>query len=365
MWSLRIVSLSGMALAAALLSGCGGGGGGSPRGQGAVKVAFISNNPFEFWKIAQRGTDKAAAELGVEVEFRMPPNGTSEEQRRIIEDLRNKGVQGIAISPNDAENQSAFLKEVNATIPIITQDSDVPDPSARRCYIGTNNVLAGVAAGEMVKEAVPDGGKIVIYVGKLDAQNAVERRRGVVTSLAGGEDKCQAELKQLDAGKYPVKFGKYELLDTRTDGGDQAVCRSNADDTLVKHADVKCLVGLWAYNPPAMLEAVKNARKQGKVVLVGFDENEETLQGIKDGHVYGTVVQNPFMFGYEAVKILAGLAKGNAATLQRPDIDSDKRIFVKHRVITKEQPKFTKDSKGHPWVNVEEFHTELKKLKGS
>src|SRR5207302_1208678 len=122
--------------AAAVLAGFGGGnGGGSAQRPGVVKVAFISNNPFEFWKIAQRGTEKAAAEFAVEVDFRMPPNGTSEEQRRFIEDLRNKGVQGIAISPNDAENQSAFLKEVNATVPVITQDSDVPDPSARRCYI--------------------------------------------------------------------------------------------------------------------------------------------------------------------------------------------------------------------------------------
>src|SRR5205823_11748315 len=121
----------------------------------------------------QRGTEKAANELGTHVDFRMPPNGTSEEQRRFIEDLRNMGVQGIAISPNDAANQAAFLKEVNESIPVITQDSDVPDPSARRCYIGTNNVLAGVAVGEMVKEAVPDGGKIAIYVGKLDVQNAV------------------------------------------------------------------------------------------------------------------------------------------------------------------------------------------------
>lgn len=361
----RVLCLAA-ALASASVAGCGGGSGPAPaRGNGPIKVAFISNNPFEFWKIAQRGTEKAASELGVEVDFRMPPNGTSEEQRRFIEDLRNKGVQGIAISPNDAENQSAFLKEVNASVPIVTQDSDVPDPSARRCYIGTNNVAAGTAAGELVKDALPDGGKLVIFVGKLDVQNAVDRRRGVVAALAGGADKCREEIKQMEAGKYPVKFGKYELLDTRTDGADQAVCRSNVDDTLVKYPEVKCLVGLWAYNPPAMLEAVKAAGKQGKVTLVGFDENEETLQGIKDGSIFGTIVQNPFMFGYEAVKVLTGLAKNDPAALQRPDIDAEKRIYVKHRIISKEQPKFTKNSKDNPWENVDTFHTELKKLKGS
>lgn len=352
------------ALALLLLPGCGGGNSNQGTSK-TTRVAFISNNTHEFWKIAQRGTEKAAAELNVDVEFKMPPGGGSpEDQRRFIEDLITKGVQGIAISPNDARNQSAFLKEVNDKVPLITQDSDVPDLSARRCYLGTNNVLAGQATGELVKEAVPDGGKVVIYVGKLDVQNAVERRKGVVIALAGGEDKCQAELKLLDEGKYPIEFGKYTLIDTMTDGGDQSQCRAKVDDTLVKYPDVKCLVGLWAYNPPAMLEGVKAAKKENKVALVGFDENEETLQGIKDGLIHGTVVQNPFMFGYEAVKILAGLAKGDPKTLQRPDIDADKRIYIKHRVITKDQPQFTKTGKEHPWVQVEEYHAELKKLKG-
>jgi ribose transport system substrate-binding protein len=149
-----------------------------------------------------------------------------------------------------------------------------------------------------------------------------------------------------------------------TDAGEQATCRAKVDDTIVSKPGVNCMVGLWAYNPPAILEGVKAAKKEGKIVIVGFDENEETLQGIKDGHIFGTVVQNPYQFGYEAVKILAAYAKGNPNPLDRPDIDKDKRIYVKHRVIAKEQPKFTKDSKDHPYVEVNAYHADLKKLKG-
>jgi ribose transport system substrate-binding protein len=349
---LRIVGLLGLAVAMAALPACN-------RGSGKLKVAFISNNDHEFWKIAQRGTEKAADEFDVDVEFKMPPGGgTPEAQRRFIEDLLAKGVKGIAISPNDARNQAEFLKEVNEKVPLITQDSDVPDPSARRCYIGTDNVAAGRAVGELIQKAAPEGGKIVLYVGKLDVQNAVERRRGVVTELAGGEDKASELLEQLAKGGYPIQIGKYTLLDTKTDDGKQDVCRQKVDDTLTKHPDVRCLIGLWAYNPPAMLEGVKAAEKQGKIALVAFDENEETLQGIKDGYISGTVVQNPYQFGYEAVKILAGLARGDESVLERKDIDKDHRIFVPHRIITKE---------GGPaplYVKVEDFHAELRKLKG-
>jgi ribose transport system substrate-binding protein len=353
---LRIVASLAVAAVIALLPACS-------RGPNKLTVAFISNNDYEFWRIAQRGTEKAAEDFDVAVEFKMPPGGgTPEAQRRFIEDLLAKGVKGIAISPNDARNQAEFLKEVNEKVPLITQDSDVPNPTARRCYIGTDNVAAGGAAGQLVKKAIPDGGKFVIYVGKLDVQNAVERRRGVVMELAGGEEQCRKELEQMERGEYPVRFGKYTLLDTMTDDGKQDVCRQKVDDTLVKYPDVKCVVGLWAYNPPAMLEGVRAAQKLGKVQIVAFDENEETLQGIKDGHIVGTVVQNPYEFGYQAVKILAALARGDDSIFQKlrdeKKIDAQGRIFVPHRIVNKE---------GGPaplYVQVDQFHEQLKKLKG-
>ena len=301
-----------------------------------IKLAFISNNPFEFWTIARRGTEKAAKEFNVDCEFHMPAQGTPAEQRQIIEDLMSKGVQGIAISPNDAENQAPFLNEIAEQTPLITQDSDLPPGSKRLCYIGTNNYEAGKAAGKLVKQAMPDGGRIVIYVGKLDVQNAMERRQGVLDELAGQEDADGPEL------------GKYTLLATMTDDAKQEQCKANVEDTLVKHGaepETLCLVGLWEYNPPAMLAAVKGADLQGKVKIVGFDENEATLQGILDGHIVGTVVQNPFEFGYQAVKLLAAIARGDKSLIPEGEI-----MYIDHRVITSE--------------NAEKFREELRKLKG-
>jgi ribose transport system substrate-binding protein len=274
----------------------------------------------------------------------MPSSGSAEEQKRFIEDLLSKGIKGIAISPKDAANQTEFFKQVSARVPLITQDSDLPDPSARRCYIGTDNYTAGRGVGELVKKFVPNGGKIVIFVGKLDVQNAIERRQGVLDELAG-KDKGQGS-----PAENGHAYGNYTLLDTRTDDDDRAKCKASTEDILVKYPDVACLIGLWEYNPPAILKAVKDQNRVGKVVIVGFDENDETLEGIKQGAVAGTVVQNPFEFGYESIKILAGFARGAADVLKRPDIDSENRIFVPHRVITKD--------------NVEAFHAELNKMKG-
>jgi ribose transport system substrate-binding protein len=335
----RILCWTALALCLTALPACN-------RSPGRLKVAFVSNNPYEFWTIAQRGTEKAEKDFDVQVLFRMPPaGGGAPAQRQIIEDLLTQGVKGIAVSPNDAGNQVEFFKnDVAPRVPLITQDSDLPDPSARRCYIGTDNYKAGRAAGDLVKKVLPGGGKIAIYVGQLDAQNAVERRQGVVDALA---DKEQA--KGEPEGSF-LKFGKYTLIDTFTDGGNEQECQRKVEDTLTKYPDVQCLVGLWAYNPPAMLRAVKAANKQGKIAIVAFDENDETLQGIKDGYIYATVVQNPFEFGYQAIRILASLARGDDSVLKGKDVDAEKRIYVPHRIIGKD--------------NVEQFWAELNKLKG-
>lgn len=322
------------AAVAMFLPACNNTGGDS----GKPLVAFISNNEHEFWTIAQRGAEAAATEFNVRVEFKKPSGGgSSEQQRRFIEDLRVKGVKAIAISPNDSANQVEYFKEVNAQLPLIAVDNDIPEVAARRCYLGTDNVSAGRAVGKIIKESMPKGGTFMIFVGRLDSQNAVERRKGVVIELAGGEEKCQAELAQMEAGKYPIKFGNYQLLDTRTDGGQDEVCRAKADDALTKGTPPDCMVGLWAYNPPKMLEAYKAAKEKIKksVILIGFDENRETLRGIKDGDIVATVVQDPYLFGYESVKIMSQLidpAKTGSA-LDRKDINPQKQIFVAHRII--------------------------------
>src|SRR5207244_5379388 len=59
---------------------------------------------------------------------------------------------------------------------LFRSDSDAPD-SNRMAYIGTDNIAAGKQAGALIREALPNGGKIMLFVGKIDAQNAKERDR--------------------------------------------------------------------------------------------------------------------------------------------------------------------------------------------
>ncbi len=270
----------GAALCLALaLQGCSK----SPASGKKLRLAFVCNNAAPFWTIARAGTAEAQKELGdVEVNFQIPSTGTAAEQQQLLDDLLAKGIDGVAVSPKDPANQTELLNKVASQALLITQDSDAPD-SKRVAYIGTDNTAAGVQAGKLIKEALPDGGKIMVFVGSMDAQNAKERFAGIKQELTGS---------------------KVEIIDVRTDETDHARAQRNAEDTLVKYPDVACLVGLWDYNGPAILNAVRGAGKNGKVKIVCFDEDEETLSGVASGDIYGTVVQQPFEFGKQAITLM-------------------------------------------------------------
>lgn len=292
------------ALAVALtVAGCGksespgtGAGGDSTRASGKkFKLAFVSNNASPFWTIAHAGTDAAVKELNgaVEVDFRIPSDGQAGTQRQMLDDLLARGVDGIAVSPIDPANQTDFLDKVASQTLLITHDSDAPK-SKRVCYIGTDNTAAGVEAGKLIKEALPAGGKIMMFVGTLDAANAQERFTGIKKELAGS---------------------KVEIIDVRTDETDRARAQKNVEDTLVKYPDISALVGLWSYNGPAILNGVKSSGKVGAVKIICFDEEEETLAGVASGAIYGTVVQQPYEFGRQSILRMAKYLQGDREAL--------------------------------------------------
>jgi len=259
-----------------------------------LKLAFVANNAATFWTIARTGCDAAANDLGnAEVDFRIPATGSAAEQQQILDDLVAKGVDGIAVSPIAPKNQIDFLNKIAAQTLLICVDSDAAD-SKRVCYIGTDNFAAGQEAGKLIKEALPDGGKIMVFVGYADAQNAMDRLGGIKKELEGSN---------------------ISIVDLRTDDTDTVRAQKNAEDTLVKYPDISSLVGLYNYNGPAILNAVRSAGLAGKVKIICFDENAETLDGVASGDIYGTVVQQPFEFGKQAITKMAKYLGGDKAAL--------------------------------------------------
>ena len=292
-----------------LVASCQRDGGSSGGGDASknLRLAFVTNNASDFWTIARKGTEKADSELNdAIVEFRIPSDGTAAEQKRLLDDLLAKGVEGIALSPVDPDNQTQIINDTAKRVLVVTQDSDAPK-SDRAFYVGTDNVAAGRQAGGLIKEALPQGGKIMVFVGKLDARNAQERLQGIKETLQGSN---------------------IEIIDVRTDDTDRVRAKSNVSDTLVRYPEVVGLVGLWSYNGPAILNAVKESNKTGQVKIIAFDEEDETLAGVKQGAIFATVVQQPYEFGYQAIKLMHQYLKGDKSAAP-----ANKQVFVPTLII--------------------------------
>jgi ribose transport system substrate-binding protein len=236
-----------------------------------------------------------------------------------MDDLVAAGTDAIMISSVDPKTSTDAFNKIASQAALFTTDSDAPQ-SDRVAYIGSSNTDAGVQAGELAVKALPDGGKCMGFVGLLGADNAKERIAGF---------------------RQAVEGHNIELVDVRGDDIDFARARSNVDDVLAANPEITCMVGFYSYNSPKIYEALQAAGKLGQITVVAFDEDPITLGAVKDGSFVGTVVQQPFEWGYQGMKIMAKYLQGDKSM-----IPADKLIIIPTKVIDKS--------------NVDAFEADLK-----
>ncbi len=288
--------------------------------QDKPQLAFVVNAASDFWKLAEAGVKKAQGEMpDYQMELRYPAQGTAALQNALMDDLVAAGFDAIMISSVDPKTSTDAFNRIAAQVPLFTTDSDAPQ-SNRIAYLGSSNTEAGEQAGAIAKKALPDGGKCMGFVGFLGADNAVERIAGFRKAVEGTG---------------------IELVDVRGDDVDFAKARSNVDDVLAANPEITCMVGFYSYNPPKIYEALQAAGKLGAITVIAFDEDPITLGAVKDGSFAGTVVQQPFEWGYQGMKLMAAYLQGDKSM-----IPEDKLIIVPTKIIDKD--------------NVDDFSADLK-----
>ncbi len=276
--------------------------------QKKLRLAFVANNANDYWSIVRLGCDSAVRQLGdVDLNFRTPADRTAAVQQAILNELVASGVDGIAISPIDAEQQTEFLNAIPTNVLLVCADSDA-GKSRRVCYVGTDNVAAGKQAAELLKAALPQGGNVILFAGYTNAQNVDERIEGIKDGLAGSN---------------------LQILDTLADDLKGTVAQKNAEEALAKHPDLAGMVGLNSYSGPAILMAVRGAAKAGQVKIVCFDEDSDTLAGIAAGDIYGTIIQKPYWIGYQATLRMGEYLRGDKTQLAAG------KIFIPTKSVTK------------------------------
>jgi ribose transport system substrate-binding protein len=261
----------------ALLIGCG-----RRHDADEFYVMATANKAIPYWQTASTGFIEAARQMGVKSEVIGPdnydPNGEKDELHSIL----SKKPTGIIISAADPQLMKPEIDAAIAQgIPVITIDTDSP-ASNRLFFIGTNNYEAGTLAAKVAAKQLNGKGNVVVFT--MPNQLNLEER------MHGYKDVFE---------KYPgIKIT--QVIDMK---GDPRIVFDQTQAMIDKKEPVDGFVCLEAQGGPEVATVLKNNHVTGKVV-VAFDTNDNTLQGVKDGIIAATVAQKPYTMGYIGIKML-------------------------------------------------------------
>lgn len=282
---MKRITLVASALAVALLLPFGA--------SAAAKKTFVMvpKGVHPYYEPCYEGFKAAASKYNVNVDKVDPQKFELPLQVKVIEDLIAQKVDGIAISALDDAGLVPVIAEASkAGIKVITFDAPAPS-SAALTYIGTDNKSAGFAAGKKMAELMKGKGKIVVLQGGLGATNLNLRTQGFKEALA--------------------KFGPgIKLLEVVDVAGDFSVATNKTEAVLQTYPDLNGIFAVSAEGAPAAASVLKQQGKAGKVLLAGFDDLKDTLEGIKDGSVAFCLVQKTFKMGWLSVEALLDAGKG-------------------------------------------------------
>lgn len=272
------------------------------------RFIFITNGDDPYFDVLnaglQAGAEKfALADKGLEVVMEKN-NATAQGQiDRLRQLVTQADVAGVAISVIQAENVAIVEEMKRLTekgVSVITVDGDINKKlfsDGRPYYIGTDNSIAGRllgTAGKKVLESrgITEGG-FIQFTGFTDNDNARARMDGCREAIGAS----------------------YSEVDRMADSFDHSRARDNVRTALVNHPDVKALVGIWAYNAPAIAEVVAERGVRDQVSIFTFDAAAQAIEHMANGNIDCMIVQNPFEMGVQTVRLLLAMQEGQDAVL--------------------------------------------------
>ncbi|MCL5677418.1 MAG: substrate-binding domain-containing protein [Firmicutes bacterium] len=182
-------------------------------------------------------------------------------------------------------------KAVSRGIPVITVDTDAPG-SQRLSYVGTDNYGSGLAAGRQVLLATGGKARVGIITGNFHSANEVQRVQGFRDAIRSSPGVQVVAVESSDISRL--------------------VAAEKAGKILTEHPDVTVLLGTSSMDALVAAQVVVQRGLQGQVLIVGYDDLPQTLDFIRQGVIYGSVVQNPVAMGQIGVAMLVECREGKA-----------------------------------------------------
>src|SRR5277367_233973 len=258
-----------------------------PYHQKEERFVLISTNiGLPYWQEAQAGLLDASKEFGVKAELLGPDSFAPDKELEAFQKAVSEKPAGILVSVAKPELfKDAIDAAIAQGIPVICLDSDAPD-SKRVLFIGTDNFRAGMESGRRMAQLLKGQGRIVIVTipGQL---NLDERVKGVNDALQ--------------------KFPGIKVVQTMDDKGDARSANDQISKLQASKDKVDGIICLEASGGSGAAEALHRLDMTGKVAIVAFDKDPETLDFIQNGAINETIAQKPYVMAYYGLKLLDDL----------------------------------------------------------
>lgn len=259
-----------------------------------LQIAVIpKGTTHEFWKSIHAGAVQAEQEFGVDVIWKGPQKEDDRAQQiTVVEDFISRGVDGIVLAPLDDRALMRPVQDaVREGIPVVIIDSALQG-SDYVSYVATDNYRGGVMAARRLGQLLGGKGRIFLIRYQEGSASTVQREAGFYDTVTK---------------EFP---GLVLLVQDQHAGATTETAYQLAENLISRFPGVE---GIFTPNESSTfgtLRALQESRLAGKVVFVGFDSSPKLVQGLRDGHIHGLVLQNPAKMGYLGVKTIVAHLRG-------------------------------------------------------
>ena len=267
----------------------------APTAQSAGKpyIPLISKGfQHQFWQAVKQGAQQAAKDFNVNITFEGPESKSMvDKQIEMLQAALDKKPNAIGLAALDSKAVIPLLERARALhIPVIGfdsgVDSDIPVTTA-----ATNNVAAASLAADKMAALIGNAGEIAVIVHDQTSRTGIDRRDGFVNRIKR---------------TYP----KITIVDVQYGGGDHLKSTDLAKAIMQAHPRLKGFFGANEGSAIGVLNAVIEMKKQGKIVVIGYDSGQAQMDAVRSGVMAGAITQNPVGIGYKCVEAAVKALKG-------------------------------------------------------
>ena len=260
---------------------------------GDMYIPVISKGfQHQFWQAVKAGSEKAAKDLNVRITFEGPENESQvDKQIEMLQAAIDKKPAAICFAALDSKAAIPLLEKAKAAnIPVIGFDSGV-DSDIVNTTAATDNIAAAAAAADKMAALIGNEGEIAVIVHDQTSRTGIDRRDGFVNRIKE---------------KYP----NIKIVDIQYGGGDQLKSTDLAKAIIQARPNLKGFFGANEGSIIGVLNAVKETKKEGKIVVIGYDSGKQQIDAIKAGTEAGAITQDPIGIGYKCVEAAVKAVKG-------------------------------------------------------